>query len=112
MPPKRDQKKIDDRPGLVIEHGEDTHIIHIEDLTAIDARDFRHATGIRLSTVFERSDVYDIDVAAGLIWLHRRKREPGLTYEAVATTVTVVNSPQLSQAKPGEADVEEQLPEG
>lgn len=52
--------------------------------TAIDAKDFRAQTGVRLVDVLQRGP-QELDEVAGVVWLVRRRREHGLPFEVVAT---------------------------
>jgi len=56
------------------------------ELSALDAKEFHAAIGVRLLEVFRRGP-QDLDEVAGLVWLCRRRREPGLPYEVVAAEI-------------------------
>jgi hypothetical protein len=58
-----------------------SYTMRMSDFNGIDARDFRRELDMSLLEGFEH---FDLDTAAGLLWLHRRKREPKLTFEQVA----------------------------
>lgn len=75
------------------------HILDYSELTAIDSKDFRREVGIPLASVLTDKEDVDLDVIAGLIWLARRKNEPGLTYETVARSVTLTSDVGLVDAE-------------
>lgn len=70
-------------PALIISIDGKEYRLRPSQLTAIDAKDFRNVTGQKLIDVVRRGPT-ELDEAAGLVWLVRRKREPGLPFEAVA----------------------------
>lgn len=78
----------------------------MEDLTGIDARDFRAAVGFPLVQVFANAAAYDIDVAAGLVWLVRRRTEPNLSYADVARTINFTTALDFDFGKGGDDDPE------
>ena len=63
------------------------HYLKFDELSAKDAKDFRHETGSSLATVFLEGTV-DLDIIAGLLWLERRKTNPKVTYDSIASTLT------------------------
>src|SRR5205085_12653796 len=80
------------------------------ELSALDAKEFHTAIGVRLLDVFRRGP-QDLDEVAGLVWLCRRRREPGLPYEVVAAdinydSVLTVES-EDKQKPPAKADSQE-----
>jgi hypothetical protein len=67
---------------IVIKLDGQEHRLAAGDITALDAKAFRAVVGRPLMTAFD-GDV-DLDVIAGVVWISRRRTEPGLTYEQVA----------------------------
>lgn len=63
------------------------------DLSAIDVRDLRKATGMSYRGLLQ--NLYqdaDIDLIAALVWLARRARGEGIPYEMVANEFTYLSS--------------------
>lgn len=73
-------------PALVVTLDGTAYKLRAGDLTAVDAKDFHAAVGVRLLDVFRRGP-QDLDEVAGLVWLNRRRQQPGLPYELVAAEV-------------------------
>ena len=73
--------------GFRLVVGDDEYLIDLDEYSAQDSKDFRLATGTSLMHVFASGQV-DLDVFAGLIWLERRKRNPRVTYDSIASTLT------------------------
>lgn len=67
--------------------GDTEYYIKFSELSAIDAKDFRRETGSSLADVFHKGTV-DLDIFAGLVWLERRKSNPRVTYDSIASTLT------------------------
>lgn len=67
--------------------------LDLNDLSALDARDFRAVTGTRL---FDAARAPDLDHVAAFIWLQRRRTERSLTFDQVARDVTLggVDAPE------------------
>lgn len=63
------------------------HEFRVGDYTAVEARLFRGEMGVSLQKIFRTGDL-DIDVIAALMWLHRRRDNPRLTYDEVASELT------------------------
>lgn len=80
---------MSDSPALAVTINGVEHVIRFADFTALESRDFRREMGIGLAAAF--ADTPDLDTIAGIVWLHRRKDNPGLTFEAVAGELTYDN---------------------
>lgn len=85
--------------------------IRFNDFTGLDARAFRQQVGVSLVDAFMGNP--DVDILAGLVWLHRRKTKPRLSYEDVAGEFTyndLIESRQLAEDTPeaedGDGDVD------
>lgn len=61
--------------------------IDLADLTASEAGAFRKVIGISLADIVSGGGG-DIDVAAALVWLLRRRNTKGLPYQMVADAIT------------------------
>lgn len=72
-------------PTMTLSVGGKTETIRFDQLNAIDARDFRRELGMSLTQAFASTP--DLDTLVGLLWLARRRRQPGLTFEQVAAKV-------------------------
>lgn len=72
-------------PTITLSVGGKAEQIRFDQLTAIDARDFRRELGVSLTQAF--TDAPDLDTLVGLVWLSRRRRQPGLTFAQVASTI-------------------------
>jgi hypothetical protein len=68
---------------LVVNEGDTSHKIRFGDFTALDARAFRAEMGMPLIDAFLRADA-DVDILAGLVWLHERRERPNLAFSDVA----------------------------
>ena len=72
--------------------GGESQRIRFGDFSAIDARMFREQIGMTLRrawfAVWTRDADFDVDLIAGLVWLHRQKSDPNLLWEDVAERVT------------------------
>jgi hypothetical protein len=66
--------------------GNETYLIAVEDLTGLEVKAYREAVGTSPMAAF--SNQPDLDVVAGLVWIVRRRTEPGLTYDDVAGVMT------------------------
>jgi hypothetical protein len=73
--------------ALVITVDGKDYVLRSGELTAIDARDFHAAIGQRLLDVFRRGP-QDLDEIAGLVWIVRRRKEPGMPFEVVANAIS------------------------
>lgn len=76
-------------PAMSLTVDGEEYIIRFEDFTALDSREFRREMGMSLAQAFTTDP--DLDMVAGLLWLHRRKTEPKLKYEDVAKKLTYLN---------------------
>lgn len=68
-----------------------TYELEVLDMDGIEVRDFRKATGVSPTEVFllgEPNDADALELAAGVIWIVRRRAEAGLTYEQVLGSLT------------------------
>ena len=90
----------DDAPELHITVGAHQYVMRAAEFSAVDARDFRAATGIGLGAAMNSPD---LDLIAGFVWLIRRKRERNLRYEQVAREI---NWDNLDVDRPGGGDGE------
>lgn len=88
MTPTRKRSMADD-PVVEITVDGTTHTIDFSALTALDARDFRAAVGLSLTSVLFDHEDPDVDVVAGLVWLARRATEPEVTYGDVAGSINL-----------------------
>lgn len=84
-------------PVVRVTVDKDVYEIDFSDLTAIDSKDFRQAVGLPLMSVLTNPADADLDVFAGLVWLARRKTEPGLTYETVARAISWTSDLDIDQ---------------
>lgn len=95
-------------PALQITVDGETFVIEMENLTARDAREFRHAVGVSLAQAMYEGSA-DLDVVAGLIWLVKRKRDPRLRFADVERSITYGSDLEVSDGDteekpdPGEA---------
>lgn len=100
---KQQAKQVE--PGISISIDDTEYVIRMSDMTGLDAKDFRAQVGMTLTSVFFGQVPQDIDTLAGLIWLARRRTEPGLTYRQVAGSInlTTVMDVGTTEANPPEA---------
>lgn len=70
---------------MILEVAGKVHTFRLGDYTAIDARMFRNATGVRLAAAFNSPD---LDGIAGLVWLARIADGEKVTYAEVAEEIT------------------------
>lgn len=92
----RKAKTIKPPEGVRITVGGTDYDLFPDELTGEDAAAFRRATGFRLVEMFGGFS-HDLDTLAGLVWLVRRKDEPGLTYLEVARSLTLGNYPDTER---------------
>lgn len=80
------------REGAAIEFSVDgrDYRISTADFTAVEDRLYRREMGESLLKTLDSGDV-GIEAIATLVWIVRRRDEPGLTWEDVARTVTYDN---------------------
>lgn len=81
-----------------------TYQVHFGELTGLDARALRLATGYTtyglLNQALGRDGQPDIDTAAAIVWLARRRAgEMTLTYDEVLAGITFGDSPLLDLAE-------------
>lgn len=94
-------------PVLRVTVDDKQYDIDFSDLTAIDSKAFRHAVGIPLASVLANTQDGDLDVIAGLVWLHRRKNgEPSIAYDTVAASIKFTSTLDIGDAE-AEADAPE-----
>lgn len=70
----------------------ETWTLDFGELTGVDAKEFRKAVGVPLASVLADKEGFDLDVAAGLIWLARRLKEPTLSYADVAKAINFLSA--------------------
>ena len=70
---------------MVITAGGHRYDVNMGSFTAMDARLFRDEFGVPLTMAFQQPD---LDLVAGVLWLHRRKSNGRLTYADVAATMS------------------------
>lgn len=68
-----------------------TYSLELKDIDGLEARAYRKATGFGVKSsfdLFQRGEFDDLEVVAGIVWLVRRREEPGLSYEDVLGSLT------------------------
>lgn len=80
--------------------------LDFSELNGIDAKDFRREVGLPLAAVVNDVEAADLDVFAGLVWLARRKTEPGLTYTQVAESISFTSDLDVNTVEEVEPDPE------
>lgn len=74
-------------PSLRITVEGKPYTVKLSEFTGIESKEFRAAVGIPASQVFRDANAVDLDVIAGFVWIIRRRKERGLTYDAVARSL-------------------------
>lgn len=88
--------------ALRIEHQGTEYSIDLDNLTALDAADFRNQVGRSLTSVMGGD--FDLDGVAGLLWLAKRKGNRKLDYRTVAATVTYKNVRLVAEEEDEDSD--------
>jgi hypothetical protein len=113
---KRKTDAIDraEKLHLVVRLGDTTHQVWPTELSALDAIDLRRQTGYgihQLVKAFLDPEVRDLPELAAVIWLSRRKTEPGLMFETVASELTTDVITEANEAAEEAEDAPEEVDE-
>jgi hypothetical protein len=93
-----------DSATIVVELDGTKYRLRAREITAIDSKAFRDKVGIGLMEVFTGQASVELEVAAGLLWIARRKSDPRLTYEDVAGSLTFDSDLRVVESPDSEMD--------
>lgn len=93
-----------DRAAMVISLDGQEFRLRPQEITALDSKAFRDAVGVGLMEVFMGQVSIELEIAAGLLWIIRRKSNPRLTFEDVAGALRMDSDLHVVEAPEGELD--------
>lgn len=93
-----------DRATMIISLDGEEFRLRPQEITALDSKAFHDAVGVGLMQVFTGEVSMELEVAAGLLWIIRRKSNPRLTFEDVAGALRLDTDLRVVEAPDGQLD--------